>query len=136
MLAQVSTNKLMTFLIFTCLNVACVSYSDPESVATSYVEVIYDGDVKKFKKLVEERDYRSSLDYKLFIDGKSTGRLETLVHRKGISNMKVSKSTINKNRSSVKIQVLFNDKTIKNLVISLHKKQGRWYVDPMSWARW
>ncbi len=124
-------------LVFLSLTLsACLNYKDPAAVAVAYVDAVYANELKTFKKLVEEKDFESTQDYKLFTQRKTTGRLLTRVARDGITQIEVINSNISEQKAYIKINVTFQNKQVKNLNINLHQNGGRWYVDPMSWATW
>ncbi|WMS86283.1 DUF4878 domain-containing protein [Pleionea litopenaei] len=122
---------------FIMLLTACgVDQSNPEVVAQEYVEAIYFANLPRFKEIVEPDDYDANDDHKLFVAKDSTAKSNTRKHRGGIALVQVSDSYVKDNRARVRVNVEFNNGERRVLSISLHMKDGNWYVNPTSWARW
>ncbi|NVJ60644.1 MAG: DUF4878 domain-containing protein [Gammaproteobacteria bacterium] len=132
------TRKRITIILLLSvfLSACGIDQSDPEVVAKGYVEAIYYADVNLFKKLVEPKDYEATEDHKLFSDKDSTGKSETRKSRGDVSLISIDDTYINQDRARVRISVEFNNGERRILSISLHQKEGAWYVNPTSWARW
>lgn len=127
---------LLNIMTLVLLLAGCTNYDDPNAVAIKYVESVYNNEADEFKKLIEKKDFKSTKDYQWFIEGKSTGRQVSGLARGSVNSIEITDTSLKQNRAFIKIKVEFGNKSSKNLSISLHKDDDRWYVDPMTWATW
>ena len=124
-------------IVFIVLLTSCgVDQSSPEAVAAEYVEAVYTANTKRFKMLVEKKHLESTEDYRLFVTGKSTARSTTREFRGGLDTIDAIKTSITKDRATVRVRVVFKKGKQKRLSIRMHSVDGDWFVDPMSWSSW
>ncbi|NVK88425.1 MAG: DUF4878 domain-containing protein [Gammaproteobacteria bacterium] len=129
--------KLLMVNVCTLFLVGCgIDQSDPKVVAQEYVEAVYFANLPRFMELVDPDDYDATDDYRLFIAKDSTAKSNTRKHRGGVTLVAATDSYVKGDRAHVRVKVEFNNGERRLLSINMHQKDGNWYVNPMSWARW
>lgn len=120
------------FLVLFCLSFMVVYGSNnPESVAKNYVEYLYKGNIEKALQCVgvfepENDEYKTRAKNALYKE--SIDFLKHTNKQGGFKNVEALSSEVNKDTARVRLQVNYKNNTSQSNDFTLHKKDGKWYL--------